>query len=145
MKYFKDKRGKDYHIELTIGKIKKVRDKVGVDLLDVESGETPLIQRLLTDELLLADVVCCLIEDQIADKTYDEILDEMDATTVTNATKAFFEEYKNFFAERGRTDRAEAVSKAMYLMDRVIGRATSEIQAYDIDLDDLDNLPQPQK
>lgn len=137
MKYFKDKNGKEYHIELTIGKIKKIKEKMGVDLLDVEGGETPLIQRLLTDELLLAEIVCTLIESQIADKTGDEILDTMDGTTITNATKAFFEEYKCFFMERGRTDRAEAVSKATFLMDRVIDRATQEIKAYEVDLDEI--------
>ena len=64
MKTFTDAAGRTWSISLNLGTALKVKDALGVDLLQPEQGEPPLLTRLGTDELLLGQVLCALLGDQ---------------------------------------------------------------------------------
>ena len=98
MKTFKDKDGRDWQIELTIGAARRVRDLLGVNLLELDKGDPPLLTQLGTDEMLLVDVIYCLIKPQ-ADAA--EVTDEMfgcslDGEAVWSACNAFYAELIDF-------------------------------------------------
>ena len=44
--------------------LKRVRDRVGVNLLSIMDREAGLLERLSTDPILLADVLFVLVEDE---------------------------------------------------------------------------------
>ena len=46
MQVFKDNANRDWSLSLTIGTAMKVKDQLGVDLLQPEVGEPPLLTRL---------------------------------------------------------------------------------------------------
>ena len=64
MKAFTDSAGKTWTVCMTIDSVKRVRDLLNVNLVEPEAGDPPLLTRLGTDEILLCDVVFCLIKPQ---------------------------------------------------------------------------------
>ncbi|NOZ57471.1 MAG: hypothetical protein GXO73_11875, partial [Calditrichaeota bacterium] len=111
MKTFTDAAGRTWTITLNLGTALAVKDKLGVDLLQPEAGDPPLLTRLGTDELLLGEVLCALLETQFeANKvTAENVRAGFDGSTLLAAQKTFYEELVDFFRSRGRADRARAV------------------------------------
>jgi hypothetical protein len=54
MKTFNDAAGRTWTISLNLGTAIAVKDALGIDLLQPEQGDPPLLTRLGTDELLLS-------------------------------------------------------------------------------------------
>jgi hypothetical protein len=132
MKEFTDKNGKIYSLSITIGSIMRVKSKLDVDLLQIEKGENPLLTRLWEDEVLLAQVIACLLSNQIADKTDEEILESFDGDTILKATTCFYDELIDFFQKSARTERAELVKKQQALIKEVIAKATETLKSQDV-------------
>lgn len=139
MKTFTDAAGRTWTLSLTLGSAMHVKDRLSVDLLAPEAppqGDPdgpPLLTRLGTDELLLGQVLCALLEGQFeTHKVTDaDVRAAFDGATLLAAQKAFYEEMVDFFQARGRTDRARAVAKQMALIDAAIAAVTTRIDAFD--------------
>lgn len=113
MQNFVDSTNRSWSISLNLGSAMKVRDRLGVDLLQPELGNPPLLDRLGTDEMLLGQIICILLENQFANYnvTAEDVLSAFDGSTILSASDAFYKELIDFFHRRGRTDRARAVEK----------------------------------
>jgi len=135
MRQFCDKSGRSWTISLTLGTAIEVRDKLGVDLLQPEQGDPPLLTCLGTDEIMLGEVICAILGDQFEKHgvTDADVRDSFDGGTLLAAQKAFYEELVDFFQSRGRTDRARAVLAQMKVIEAAIKAADSRIEAIDID------------
>jgi len=135
MKTFKDSTGREWVLTLTLGTALKVKSKLGIDLLQPEAGDPHLLSRLYTDELLLAEIICCLLEGQFEKHgvTEEDIFECFDGATLLASQKAFYEEMVDFFQKRGRADRAKAVSKYTNLISLAITAAEAKIDALDIE------------
>ncbi len=109
--------------------------KLDIDLLQPEAGDPPLLTRLGTDELLLGEVLCALLEGQFeAHKvTEDDVRAAFDGQTLLAAQKAFYEEMIDFFLSRGRNDRAKAVAKQMAMIEAAVTAVETRIDALDIE------------
>ena len=136
MKVFKDKTGREWELALTIATAMDVKDKLGVDLLQPEAGEPPLITRIGTDEMLLAEIILCLIVEQIEARGVSErdIRKAFDGVTILAAQRAFYEELVDFFRSRGREDRARAVEKQTLLIDQGIRMMQARIERIDTEM-----------
>ena len=64
MKAFNDRAGRSWTITLTLGTAMTVKEQLGVDLLQPEAGDPPLLTRLGTDEMLLGEVLCAMLQQQ---------------------------------------------------------------------------------
>ena len=135
MKTFNDGAGRTWTLSLTLGTAMKVKAKLGIDLLQPEAGDPPLLTRLGTDELLLGEVLCALLEGQFeAHKvTGDDVRAAFDGRTLLAAQEAFYQELEDFFRMRGRGDRALAVAKQKALIEAAIKAAETRIGALDIE------------
>ena len=135
MKTFTDAAGRTWTLALTLGTAMKVKAKLDIDLLQPEAGDPPLLTRLGTDELLLGEVLCALLEGQFeAHKvTDDDVRSSFDGQTLLAAQKAFYEELIAFFRSRGRNDRAKAVAKQRALIEAAVAAVETRIDALDID------------
>ena len=135
MKTFNDAAGRTWTVALTLGTAMHVKAKLDVDLLQVEVGDPPLLTRLGTDEMLLGEVLCALLEPQFdAHKvTAEDVKNAFDGRTLLAAQKAFYEELIDFFQSRGRLDRAKAVAKQMKLIEAAVSVIESRIDGIDID------------
>ena len=139
MKTFTDAAGRTWTISLNLGTAMAVRDKLGVDLLQPEAGYpgpegTPLLTRLGTDELLLGEVLCALLERQFETHQVSEtdVRAAFDGQTLLAAQQAFYEELIDFFRLRGRNDRAKAVAKQMALIDAAVTAIETRIDTLDV-------------
>ena len=135
MKAFTDKASRNWTITLTLGTAMTVKQQLGVDLLQPEAGDPPLLTRLGTDEMLLGEVLCAMLQQQFDTQgvTADDVRNAFDGQTLLAAQKAFYEELIDFFQSRGRTDRAKAVAKQVKMIDAAVTAVGTRIDALDID------------
>ena len=135
MKTFTDRAGRSWIITLTLGTAMAVKDRLGVDLLQPEAGDPPLLTRLGTDEMLLGEVLCAMLEQQFEAQgvTAEEVRNGFDGQTLLAAQKAFYEELIDFFRSRGRTDRAKAVAKQVKMIDAAVTAVETRIDAIDVE------------
>jgi len=106
MKIFKDVKGESWEIIINVAAIKKVRDLLNADLLDVQTT----LPRLLADPIFLVDVLYCLCKPQADAKNIsDEQFGEgMAGDCLGSAKNTLVEELKSFFPtpeERQAVDR----------------------------------------
>ncbi len=135
MKTFTDAAGRTWTIGLNLGTALTVKDRLGIDLLQPEQGDPPLLTRLGTDELLLGEVLCVLLSGQFEAHGVDEadVRASFDGSTLLAAQKAFYEELVGFFQSRGRSDRARAVATQQRLIEAAVQAAQARIEALDVD------------
>lgn len=135
MKSFTDAAGRTWRLSLNLGTAMAVRDKLGIDLLQPEQGDPPLLTRIGTDEMLLGQVVFALLEKQFEAQgiTEADVYASFDGETIMAAQTAFYEELINFFQSRARPDRAKAVQKQMDLIVAATKAAETTIESLDID------------
>ena len=135
MKAFTDRAGRSWTVTWTLGTAMTVKEQLGVDLLQPEAGEPPLLTRLGTDEMLLGEVLCAMLQQQFETQgvTAEEVRNGFDGQTLLAAQKAFYEELIDFFQSRGRTDRAKAVAKQVKMIDAAVTAVGTRIDALDID------------
>jgi hypothetical protein len=134
MKTFTDAAGRTWTISLTLGTAMHVKAKLDIDLLQIEQGDPPLLTRLGTDELLLGEVLCALLEGQFeANKvTAEDVRNAFDGNTLLAAQKAFYEELVSFFQSRGRADRARVVATQAKVIEAAVKEIETRIEALDL-------------
>ena len=135
MKTFNDAAGRTWTLSLTLGTAMRVKSKLDIDLLQPEAGDPPLLTRLGTDEMLLGEVLCAMLDGQFeAHKVTDEdVRSSFDGQTLLAAQKTFYEELIGFFQSRGRNDRAKAVAKQKTLIEAAVAAVETRLDALDID------------
>jgi len=133
MKTFKDSTGRGWKISLTLGSAMAVKDALGVDLLQPEQGDPPLLTRLGTDEMLLGEVLCALLADQFEANGVDgsEVRRAFDGATMLAAQTAFYDELIDFFRSRGRTDRSTAVAKQAEVIELAVAKLQADVENID--------------
>ncbi|QNN25137.1 hypothetical protein HED60_23610 [Planctomycetales bacterium ZRK34] len=135
MKTFTDAAGRTWTLTLNLGTAMAVKAKLDIDLLQPEAGDPPLLTRLGTDEMLLGEVLCAMLEGQFVTHkvTEDDVRSGFDGQTLLAAQKAFYEELIDFFRSRGRNDRAKAVAKQMAIIDAAVTAIETRIDNIDVD------------
>lgn len=113
MTIFKDSTGREWTIAITLGTARRVLDALGVDLLNPAalSDGVPLSQRLLYDDLFLSNVVAAIVSPQLTASGVDAdaFADALGGAELAAIETAFWTEYKNFFAARGKVWAARAI------------------------------------
>jgi len=119
MRTFNDAAGRTWTIAINIGSAMRVRDRLGVDLLKPAKDNPSLITRLGEDEILLAEVIACLLEPQFeAHKvTEKEVYESFDGDTQFAAFDAFYQELVDFFQKR-RPEVAEEIAGQMKIIQK---------------------------
>lgn len=152
---FTDTAGRTWLVDLTIGAARRVKNLLGVNLLDPAGGDPPLITRLHTDLELLFDVIFVTVKPQ-ADAlklTDEQFAEAMGGDAAYSAYRAFMGgALVDFFRELKRPDVARMIernreflevesAKAAPLMDEagIVATRMAEEQRAEI-LNDLTNL-----
>jgi len=141
MRTFKDNAGRTWSLTLNVWTVKKVRDLLGVDLLDLggesASAQKPgLLFRLIADPVLLVDVLYVVCKDQAdsASITDEQFGRAMGGDAIDAATKAFLEELADFTPsprDRARARKVIATTWAMIekAQDVLDAKAEKELPA----------------
>lgn len=119
MRTFADNAGRTWTVAVNVDSIKRVRGLAGVNLLEVLAGE--LIDKLISDPVLLCDVVYALCKPE-ADKK--SVSDEdfgraMAGDAIEHATKALLEDLVDFSpSPRDRRNLGRAIETTWSAMDK---------------------------
>lgn len=111
MKTFTDSGGNTWSIAVNVGTIKRVRSALDVNLLDAVEGK--LIERLVSDPVLLCDVifVLCQPESMARGISDEEFGLAMAGDAIDAATTALLEELVAFFPSGKRQVLTKALAK----------------------------------
>lgn len=98
MRTFQDSAGRTWTLSVTVDAVKRVRDLLKEDLLDVES----VLQRLMLDPVLLCDTIYCICKPQadamqISDAQFAQA---MAGDVIAHAKTALIEEIIDFFPDK---------------------------------------------
>ena len=153
MHKFKDAKGREWRLTLTIGHIKPIEAETGVNLLkidkpfkqdsedyrDDDGQPLRLLVRLQLDLELLFAVIFAAVMKQADEEGVDELEfgESMEGEAHVAAHNAFWAELKDFFLNARRTDQAAMVQKASAAIQRGIQAATEK--ANEIDLEKIVN------
>ncbi len=125
MRSFKDNADRTWTITLNVYAVKKVRDLLGVDLLDLGGNESEpgngLLYRLIADPVLLVDVLYVICKDQAdgANVTDEQFGRAMAGDVIDAATRAFLEELADFTpSPRDRARARKVIDATWKLIDR---------------------------
>ena len=141
MRTFKDDAGRTWSLTLNVWTVKKVRDLLGVDLLDLggdaATRDKPgLLFRLIADPVLLVDVLYVVCKDQAdgASVTDEQFGRAMGGDAIDAATRAFLEELADFTPSPRDRARARKVIETTWAMidkaqDVLDARAEKELPA----------------
>jgi len=132
MRSFKDNADRTWTITLNVYAVKKVRDLLGVDLLDLGGDQAEpgngLLYRLIADPVLLVDVLYVICKDQAdeANVSDEQFGRAMAGDVIDAATRAFLEELADFTPSPRDRARARKVIDATW---RLIDRAQDVLDA----------------
>jgi len=118
MRTFQDSAGRTWTIAVSVDAVKRVRDLLKEDLLDIERT----FPRLLVDPILLCDVVYCVCKPQAdAEKVTDvDFARAMAGDAIARAKVALVEELVDFFPEPGQRETLRlAIEKYGQLTEQV--------------------------
>ena len=120
MRQFTDTKERAWEVELNVRQMKRVRDVLGIDLVNViQAGRdgtvaTDTLDRVANDPILLVDILWGLCEGQAkaAGVTDDDFGSSLAGDSIADATRAFLDELVDFFPGARRLFLKKAVDLA---------------------------------
>ena len=120
MRQFTDTKERVWEVELNVRQMKRVRDVLGIDLVNViQAGRdgtvaTDTLDRVANDPILLVDILWVLCEGQAkaAGVTDDDFGSSLAGDSISDATRAFLDELVDFFPGARRLFLKKAVDLA---------------------------------
>ena len=111
MKTFCDNAARTWTVQINVDAIKRVRDLVQVNLLEVVEGR--LLEKLTSDPVLLCDVIysVCKPEADAKNITDEDFGRAMAGDAIDSATTALLEELVSFFPQGKRRVLSKALAK----------------------------------
>jgi len=127
MKTFQDNQNRTWAITLNVDALKRIKDLTGVDLMQIVSDGGKLIERLVSDPVLLCDVIYAACREeaetkQISDRDFGRA---MAGDAIEKATEALLGELADFFPQRRRA----VLTKVLEKLARYQGKALELAEA----------------
>ncbi len=119
MRTFTDNAGRTWTVAINVDAIKRVRDLLSVDLLEILDGK--LIEKLIRDPVLLCDVVYAVCKPEADAKSVsdEEFGRAMAGDAIEHATKALLEDLVGFSpSPRDRANLQRVLATTWNVMDR---------------------------
>lgn len=129
--HFTDKDGRNWSLALNVGILRRVRNNLGVDLLDVAKGNTETWFEVKTDPELLCNILYSICEKQcekynLTDLDFSEIFD---GEAIENAVIALQEAILSF----------SPASRRMYVRQMMLKTEKLEQDAMDLVLEQVES------
>jgi hypothetical protein len=135
MRSFSDNAGRTWTLSLTLGAVERVKALLDVNLLELESGDPPLLTRIGTDVILLCDVIFALIKPQADSQgvSDEEWAEAMGGDAILSAQAAFYEEMASFFLSLGRPDVVKAAATQRRMIELVVEANEERLGQVDVE------------
>lgn len=133
MKTFRDSTGREWVISITVDTVKRVRASCDVDLLGALGGD--VLQRLITDPVLLCDVIYTCCEREANDRGITDVQfgEALAGDVIDHATTALLEALADFFPAGKRQVLQKALQKIGRLQAVALEKASELIDSPDLD------------
>lgn len=133
MQTFTDNTGQTWSLTINVDAIKRVRGLLNVDLMQAIDGK--LLERLVTDPVLLCDVVYAICKPEADAKgvTDEQFGQAMAGDAIDAATTALLEELVGFFPQAKRQVLRKALDKLKVLETKVFDAVTARLDSGEID------------
>lgn len=130
MKLFKDNAGRDWSVSVNVATLKRVRDLLNVDLLDMAT-----LEKLSADPVLLVDVlyVICRDEAKAGDVTDEQFGVGLAGDSLDAATTAMMEELVSFFPPRRRAILRKIIDRMRGLESKQLDLIEQRIDGGELD------------
>jgi len=134
VKAFNDNTGRSWDVTINVAAIKRVRDLVGVDLLEVVEGT--LIDKLIRDPILLCDIVYAVCkpqadEHEVSDEAFGQA---MAGDAIEHATTALLEELVSFCpSPRDRKNLGRVLKATNRVMERARDLVEQKLDSGELD------------
>ena len=119
MRTFSDTNGREWSVSMNVAALKRVRDLLGIDLMDLpameqKQPEQGLLHRLGTDPVLLVDVLYVLVKPQAdaAGVSAEQFGEALGGDALEHATDTFMREVVGFFRGGVRDALTTVLDKA---------------------------------
>jgi hypothetical protein len=132
LKTFKDNAGRTWTISINVDAIKRVRDALKIDLLDIIGGK--MLDEVLGDPVKVVDIIYVLCREEADAATVTDVQfgKAMSGDPIDTATTAFLEELADFFPRRRPVLRA-AIARIKQIDERVTAAALAKINGPEMD------------
>lgn len=142
MPTFTDTVGRTWTVAVNVDAIRRVRNTLDVNLLDVISDNSQLLARLVVDPILLCDVLYVLVQPQaqaqgVSDEDFGRALG---GDAIDHATTALLEGLASFFPSAKAAVLRKAIAKLRTLEQLAIETTDKRLDALEINQEMLDRL-----
>jgi hypothetical protein len=133
MKTFCDNAGHTWTVQVNVDAIKRVRDLAQVNLLEVVEGK--LLERLISDPVLLCDVIYSLCKPEADAKNVSDVDfgKAMGGDAIDSATTALLEELVDFFPQAKRRVLAKALAKLRKLETAALAAVETRLDSPELE------------
>jgi len=133
MASFDDSTGRSWTLRIDVSAIRRVREALDVDLLDLAGG--PLLERVAGDPVLLVDILYVLCSAQAEQQSVDAEAfgAAMVGDAIDRATGALLEALADFFPSRKAALLRQVIDKGQTLAERLLARAEKRVADGDLD------------
>ena len=133
MKTFNDNAARSWTVQVNVDAIKRVRDLAQVNLLEVVEGK--LLERLISDPILLCDVIYCLCKPEADTKNVSDadFGRAMAGDAIDGATTALLEDLVDFFPQAKRRVLAKALAKLQKLQTAALAAVETRLDSPELD------------
>jgi hypothetical protein len=133
MHTFQDTQGRTWTVTINVDAIRRVRALLDINLLEAIEGK--LLERLITDPVLLCDILFALVQPEaqarnVSDEDFGRALG---GDVLDHATTALLEELVDFFPSGKRTLFRRALDKLKQLEALALETATRRLESDELD------------
>jgi hypothetical protein len=133
MKTFSDNAARTWTVQINVDAIKRVRDLAKVNLLEVIEGK--LLERLISDPVLLCDVIYSVCQPQADSQSLTDVDfgRAMAGDAIDGATTALLEELVDFFPQGKRRVLAKALVKLRKLETAALAAVEARLESQEME------------
>ena len=133
MHTFNDTLGRTWTVTITVDAIRRVRALLNINLPDAIEGK--LLERLVTDPVLLCDILFALVQPEAQAKsiTDEDFGKALGGDVLDHATSALLEELVDFFPSARRTVFRKALVKLKRLEGMAIETANQRLESDELE------------
>jgi len=133
MRVFKDQTGREWTVTVNVWEAKRAGDLLGVNILQLASGDPPLLVRLYTDFIFIVDVLWAFCKPQADAKgiTEQQFAEAMMGDGLANAHGALMEELTDFFRQNRRPEMVAMLTTQAKIAAEGMALAASQIERID--------------
>ena len=133
MPSFDDSAGRSWTLRIDVSAIRRVRQALDVDLLDLAGG--PLLDRVAGDPVLLVDILYVLARGQADQQNVDAEAfgAAMVGDAIDSGVGALLEALADFFPSRKAALLRQVIDKGQTLAERLLARAEKRLADGDLD------------